>query len=96
MEQETMDPGEETEGRGAPSRWPWTRSLAMAGEGTLLEVEEILFGRTDAYCRRLGIRPGSRLVCMKNDQDGVEVSLPGNRTSRLERDYAWFVLVRLG
>lgn len=67
----------------------------MAGEGTLLQVEDILFGRTRDHCERLGIKKGSMLVCMKNGLDGVEVSLPGGARSTLDRDLAWFVLVRL-
>lgn len=83
--------------RGHPAattaRWPWSRSLALAEEGDILEVDEILFASVEARCHELGIRPGTVLVCDALRPGEVGVILPDGTRARLPRHYAWFVAV---
>ena len=75
------------------ARWPWSRSLALAGEGDILEVDEILFASVQERCEELGIRPGTVLVCDTLRPGEVGIILPDGTRARLPRHYAWFVAV---
>ncbi len=79
---------------GTTSKWPWSRSLALAPPGEALEVEDILFGAVQDHCWELGIRRGSVLTTATADDQGVEVTLPTGQNARIARHFAWFVAVR--
>ncbi len=81
---------------GTVSKWPWRQSLAMAREGELLEVKEILFGSLRDHLWTIGVREGSLLECLGKDDAGVEVRLPNGKGTKIERDYAWFISVEPG
>lgn len=79
--------------RSSTTKWPWSRSLALARSGQTLQVEEILFGAVQDHCWEQGIRQGSVLVCGPHDEEGVEVTLANGEQTHLPRHYAWFVAV---
>ena len=74
--------------------WPWDKTLALAGQGALFQVEEILFGTIRDHLWEMGVRTGSMIECVENRSQGVRVKLPDGRTRDVARDYAWFVCVR--
>lgn len=76
------------------SKWPWSKSLALAPPGEALEVEDILFGAVQDHCWELGIRRGSVVTTASADDDGVEITLPTGQSARIARHFAWFVAVR--
>jgi hypothetical protein len=80
-------------GSASTARWPWSRSLALAGEGETFEVEEILFASVQQRCEELGIRPGTVLLCDSLRPGEVGIILPDGTSARIPRHYAWFVAV---
>ena len=77
----------------AALRWPMDHSLAMAREGDVLEVKEILFGGLRDHLRKIGLREGSTLEHLGIGDAGVEVRLGDGRGVRVHQDYAWFIVV---
>ena len=78
----------------AVSKWQWRKSLAMAGEGDVVQVDQILFGTIRDHCWELGIRTGSMVECLENHDRWVLVRLGDGEEKCLTRDYAWFISVK--
>jgi hypothetical protein len=74
-------------------KWPWRESLAMASEGDLLEVKEILFGTLRDHLWEVGVRKGTRLEHLGRDDEGVQIRLPDGKAVRVARDHTWFIVV---
>jgi len=78
---------------GAVLKWPWSQSLAMAREGDVLEVREILFGSIRDHLWEVGVRKGATLEHLGRDAEAVAVRLPDGSGVKVARDHAWFVVV---
>lgn len=78
---------------GAVLEWPWDQSLAMAREGDVLEVKEILFGSIRNHLWEVGVRRGATLEHIGSDEEAVAVLLQNGNGVKVARDYAWFVVV---
>jgi hypothetical protein len=74
-------------------RWHMDHSLALAREGDVLEVKEILFGGLRDHLRQIGVREGATLEHLGMGDGGVEVRLGDGRGVRVHPDYAWFLVV---
>lgn len=74
--------------------WPWDKTLALAGQGALFQVEEILFGTIRDHLWEMGVRKGSMIECVENRSQGVRVRMPDGRTEDVARAYAWFIRIR--
>jgi len=75
------------------SGWPWQQTLAMASQGEVVQIKEILFGMIRDYLQEMGIGRGSVLECIENRPNEVLVRLPTGETRLIGWDYAWFVYV---
>jgi hypothetical protein len=74
-------------------KWPWRESLALAGDGDLFKVREILSGGVRAHLSGLGIWEGSTLEYVGKDDAGIWIRIPGGNAVRVERNHTWFIVV---
>lgn len=79
---------------GAVLEWPWNQSLALAREGDVLEVKEILFGSIQEHLSEVGVRKGATLEYLGKDDVALSVRFPDGNGAKVARDHAWFVLVK--
>jgi hypothetical protein len=86
-------PGKKEGIMGAVLKWPWSLSLAMAREGDVLEVREVLFGSIRDHLWGVGVRKGAKLEYLGRDDEAVAVRLPDGNGVKVARDHAWFVVV---
>lgn len=81
---------------GAVPGWPWNQSLALAREGDVLEVRDILFGSIREHLSEVGVRKGATLEYIGKDDKALSVRFPDGNGVKVARDHAWFVLVERG
>lgn len=78
------------------SGWPWHETLAVAADGDVVQIRQILFGMIQDYLTDMGVRTGSVLECIENRPNEVLVKLPTGEDRLIGWDYAWFISVTRG